>query len=154
MRFYAQLIYCTLIISSYYHQLSFKPCVSKSSSLLKMSLSRCLPEKVENLHLEYETYNFERNWDKCDYIDPCNLPEHVGKNDLLIVQWNTRGLRGKLDDIENLLNNTLEQKVGIVIINESWVTNNSRPLPKINGYKYIGKARGNRRGWCWVPSAR
>ena len=111
-----------------------------------MSLSKCPPEKVENLHLEYETYNFDRNWDTCDYIDPSKLPEHMGKNDLLIVQWNTRGLRGKLDDIESLLNRTLEQKVGIVIINKSWVTNNSPPLPKINGYKYIGKARKNRKG--------
>ena len=98
-----------------------------------MCLSKCLPEKVENLHFEYETYNFDRNWDTCDYIDPSKLSGHVGKNDLLIVQWNTRGLRGKLDDIESLLNHTLEQKVGIVIINESWVTNNSPPLPKLMG---------------------
>ena len=111
-----------------------------------MCLNNCHTEKVENLHLEYETYDFDRNWDKCDYIDPSKLPEYVGKNDLVIVQWNTRELRGKLDDIENLLNHTLEQKVGIVIINESWITNNSPPLNKINGYKYIGKARENRKG--------
>ena len=111
-----------------------------------MSLSKYLPEKVENLYLEYETYNFDRNWDNCDYTDPSKIPEYMGENDLLIVQWNTRGLRGKLDDIDNLLNHTLEQKVGIVLINESWVTNNSPPLLKIKGYKYIGKARENRKG--------
>ena len=94
------------------------------------------------LHLEYETYNFDRNWETCDYIDPSKLSGHVGKNDLLIVQWNTRGLRGKLDDIESLLNHTLEQKVGIVIINESWVTNNSPTLTQDKWVQVYRKSEG------------
>ena len=111
-----------------------------------MSLSKYSLEKVGKLDLEHEKYDFDSNWDNCDYTDPTRLPEKVGKNDLLIIQWNTRGLRGKLDDIDNLLNNTLEKKVGIVIINESWLTSKSPPLPNIKGYKYIGKPREDRKG--------
>ena len=111
-----------------------------------MSLSKPSLEKVEKIEQEYEKYDFDNQWDNCDYTDPISLSEKVGSNDLLIIQWNTRGLRGKIHDIEELLNNTLEQKVGIVMINESWLTKNGPPLPKISGYIYVGKPREDRRG--------
>ena len=64
----------------------------------------------------------------------------------MVLQWNLRGLRGKLDDIEDLLNNTLEQKVGIAIICETWLNNKSPPLPPIKGYTFAGKPRLYRKG--------
>ena len=79
-------------------------------------------------------------------MDPTSLSDNISDQDLLIVQWNLRGLRGKLDDIEDFLNNTLEQRVGIVIICETWLNNKSPPLPPIKGYTFVGKPRIDRKG--------
>ena len=111
-----------------------------------MPLSKPCLGNVEKIDQEYEKYDFDNQWDNCDYIDPSSLAEQVETNDLLIIQWNTRGLRGKIHDLEGFLNNTLEQKVGVVMINESWLTKNGPPLPKINGYRYVGNPREDRRG--------
>ena len=111
-----------------------------------MALSKYSSEKLDKIAIEYERYDYDSNWDSCDYLDPTKLPEILSETDLSIIQWNTRGLRGNLNDIDHFLNNILEQKIGIVIINESWVNSNSPPLPKIKGYNYIGKSRENRKG--------
>ena len=113
---------------------------------IPMALSKPNLEKAEGIDLESIGYDYDTNWDKCDYVDPEMLPDIVKAEDLLVLQWNLRGIRGKLNDIEDFLNNTLEQKVGIVIICETWLNNNSPPLPPITGYTFIGKPRLDRKG--------
>ena len=111
-----------------------------------MALSKPKLERQEGIDPESIGYDFDTNWDKGDYVDPETLPENVKAQDLLVLQWNLRGIRGKLDNIEEFLNHTLEQKVGIVIICETWLNNNSPPLPPIKGYTFIGKSRLDRKG--------
>ena len=114
--------------------------------LTPMILSKPKLEKPEGIDLESIGYDYDTNWDNCDYVDPETLPDIVGTQDLLVLQWNLRGILGKLNDIEDFLNNTLEQKVGIVIICETWLNNNSPPLPPIKGYTFVGKPRLDRKG--------
>ena len=111
-----------------------------------MSLSKPVFEGPKGVDLESINYDYDINWDSCDYVDPVSLPNNVSAQDLLITQWNLRGLRGKLDDIEDFLNNTLEQKVGIVIMCETWLNNKSPPLPPMKGYTFVGKPRIDRKG--------
>ena len=111
-----------------------------------MALSKPALEKIDSLGIEHTKYDFDTNWDGCDYVDPLSLADTVSAQDLLILQWNTKGLREKLDDILDFLKNTLEQKVGIVTICETWLNSKSPPLPSINGYTFIGKPRIDRKG--------
>ena len=111
-----------------------------------MSLSKPVFEGPKGVDLESINYDYDINWDSCDYVDPVSLPNNVSAQDLLIIQWNLRGLRGKLDDIEDFLNNTLEQIVGIVIMCETWLNNKSPPLPPMKGYTFVGKPRIDRKG--------
>ena len=111
-----------------------------------MALSKPLETLSSTTTRNIDNYDFPNDWDTCDYIDPTQLPINVNKHDLLILQWNTRGLRGKHDAVVNLLNNILEQKVDIVMINETWLNNKSPPLPPIAGNKFVGKPRSDRKG--------
>ena len=113
---------------------------------ISMALSKPIPDEPNGLDLESIGYDYDTNWDNCDYVDPATLSDKVDAQDLLVIQWNLRGVRGKLDDIEDFLNNTLEQKVGIVIVCETWLNNNSPPLPPIKGYNFVGKPRLDRKG--------
>ena len=113
-----------------------------------MAFSKPDIDRVDSLNTDHVRcgFNYDTNWDCCDYVDPSSLSDIVGAQDLVILQWNTRGLRGKLDDIEDFLNNILEQKVGIVLICETWLNNKSPPLLSIKVYKFIGKPRIDRKG--------
>ena len=76
--------------------------VSLSLSRTKISLSAldsyhmALSKPLEITHssstLNVDNYDFPDNWDTCDYIVPAQLPTNVNNQDLLILQWNTRGL--------------------------------------------------------------
>ena len=111
-----------------------------------MALSKPLDSVNPNNTRNIDNYDFPDDWDTCDYLDPAQLPISVNEHDLLILQWNTWGLRGKHDTVENLLNNVLEQKADVVMINETWLNNKSPPLPLIAGYKFVGKPRSDRKG--------
>ena len=113
-----------------------------------MALSKPLELTSPITDRNIDNYYFLEDWDNCDYIDHAQLPTSVNRHDLLILQWNTRGLRGKHDTISNFINNVLEQKVDIVMINETWLNNKSPPLPPIAGYKFVGKPRTDRKGGC------
>ena len=115
-----------------------------------MALSKPLEVVSLTNTRKIDNYDFPDDWDTCDYLDPAQLPIGVNKNDLLILQWNTRGLRGKHDTVENLLNNVLEQKADIIMINGTWLNNKSPPLPPIAGYKFVGKPRSDRKVVVWA----
>ena len=111
-----------------------------------MSLSKPASEEPSHKNFESISFDYNTNWDSCDYVDPTSLSDNANAQELLIIQWNLRGIRGKLDEIEDFLNNTVEQKVGIVIICETWLNNKSPQLPPIKGYTFIGKPRIDRKG--------
>ena len=110
-----------------------------------MALSKLNPYKTNSVNLDQVRYDYDTNWDCCNYVDPSSLPDSVNTEDLVVLQWNLRGLRWKLDDIDEFLNNTLEQKVGILIICETWLNNRSPLLPEVKGYIFIGKPRIDRK---------
>ena len=111
-----------------------------------MALSKPLdityPTKLNNVG----NYDFMDDWDTCDYINPTQLPISKNEHDLLIIQWNTRGLRSKYETITEFLNNKLEQKADVILINATWLNNKSPPLPPLPGYKFVGKPRTDRKG--------
>ena len=111
-----------------------------------MALSKPFEITYSSSTRNVDNYDFPINWDTCDYIVPAQLPTNVNSHDLLILQWNTRGLRGKYDAVTNLLNHVLEQKAAIIMVNETWLNNKSPQLPPIDGYKFVGKPRLDRKG--------
>ena len=111
-----------------------------------MALSKPLEIMYPSSARPVGNYDFLDGWDNCDYIDPDQLPTNKNDHDLLILQWNTRGLRGKHDTVTNFLNDVLEQKADIIMVNETWLNNQSPPLPPITGYKFVGKPRLDRKG--------
>ena len=114
-------------------------------TLYPMALSKPLdityPTKID-----VGSYDFSDEWDTCDYINPTQLPISKNEHDLLVIQWNTRGLRSKYETITEFLNNKLEQKADVIMINETWLNNKSPPLPPLPGYKFVGKPRTDRKG--------
>ena len=53
-------------------------------------------------------FDFDLEWDKCDYVDCLPLVDSNNRtddlnNDLNIVHWNIRGLSGKIDSTEIVL---------------------------------------------------
>ena len=111
-----------------------------------MALSKPLEIRDQSSPQNVGNYDFLDDWDICDYIDPVQLPISKNDHDLLILQWNTKGLRGKYDTLTDFLNNVLEQKADIIMVNETWLNNQSPPLLLITGYKFVGKPRSDRKG--------
>ena len=51
-----------------------------------MVLSKPKLEKPEGIDLESIGYDYDTNWDNCDYVDPETLPDIVKAQDLLVLQ--------------------------------------------------------------------
>ena len=49
-----------------------------------MVLSKPKLEKPEGIDLESIGYDYDTNWDNCDYVDPETLPDIVKAQDLLV----------------------------------------------------------------------
>ena len=111
-----------------------------------MAFSKPIDRTYETKINNVGNYDFLADWDTCDYLDPNQLLTNKNDHDLLIMQWNTRGLRSKHGALIEFLNNKLEQKADIIMINETWLNNHSPPLPPIPGYKFVGKPRVDRKG--------
>ena len=87
--------------------------------------------------------------DTCNYINLEDVSTlNVSHKDLLVLQLNIRGLISKQSDISKLITNCTKtsKKVGVVLLCETWVTNNTKGLINIPGYKYIGIERKNKKG--------
>ena len=84
----------------------------------------------------------------CDYVETDNCEEiQIGNNDLSMMQLNIRGLVGKQQDLKYLLSKcTKESKVDIVILVETWLTQESMSRIHMPGYSYVGKSRKTKKG--------
>ena len=120
--------------------------VSNTHTIASMTLSKPMSDRIDSVDIDHISYDYDAKWNCCNYVDLLSIPDTINNQDLVVLQWNLRGLRMKVDDIDDFLNNTLEQKVGILIINETWLNNRSPPLPEIKGYTFIGKPRIDRKG--------
>ena len=57
-----------------------------------MALSKPRLQKSEGIDLESIGYDYDTNWDNCDYVDPEILSDNVREQDLLVLQWNLRDI--------------------------------------------------------------
>ena len=66
------------------------------------------------------------------------------KSSLIILQLNCRGIKSKLDEIEELLAQLKQPDV--VILSETWLKEGEERYVDIKGYKYEGINREHKRG--------
>ena len=66
------------------------------------------------------------------------------KSRLIILQLNCRGIKSKLDKIEELLAQLTQPDV--VILSETWLKEGEKRYINIKGYKYEGINRAHKRG--------
>ena len=83
--------------------------------------------------------------DRCDYIDHDHLKEMKACNSsLFVLQVNCRGIKSKLDEIEDLLVELKEPD--IVILSETWLKEGEERYVNIKGYIYEGITRKHKKG--------
>ena len=70
-------------------------------------IDRTYEIKINNIG----NYDFLADWDTCDYLDPNQLLTNKNDHDLLIMQWNTRGLRSKHGALIEFLNTGRERLI-------------------------------------------
>ena len=99
---------------------------------------------LENKDLTNELCT-ELDFDSCSYIDPEDLTrlEPTKNSDLSILQLNIRGLLNKQDLLKNLL---LPIQPDILLLCETWLTNQTENLIDLPGYKCYHKHRKDRIG--------
>ena len=80
----------------------------------------------------------------CDYVDPENTGRiKPGKNDLSIIQINSRGLLNKIDHLRDIINYSHPD---VILLCETWLNTRTIELVEINGYKLFSKNRIDRIG--------
>ena len=80
----------------------------------------------------------------CDYVDPDNTGKiKPGKNNLSIMQINTRGLLNKIDRLREIINHS---QPDIILLCKTWLNDRTTDLIEIKGYKLISKNRTDRIG--------
>ena len=91
-------------------------------------------------------FDFDLDWDKCDYVEniPFNKDNHA--EDLNVIHWNIRGLGGKVDSLKYFLENEAKKSVDVVSLNETWLTKESEKHCNFLNYELINKPRENKRG--------
>ena len=85
--------------------------------------------------------------DSCDYVDYSECEVNRSTVDLAILQLNSRGLLGKLDKLQSLLNDVKKkQHIHVIALAETWLKKNNVNRVKVPGYKFVGSHRKCRKG--------
>ena len=75
--------------------------------------------------------------DSCDYIEPEQLTtKGCNTDNLNVIQINCRGIKSKLDDLEELLSQINEPD--LALLSETWLKDGEERFIDIKGYKYEG----------------
>ena len=100
------------------------------------------------MNLEHVDLGFNHpTLDICDYVDYAENNVKRSMVDLAILQLNSRGLLGKLDKLQSLLNDVKKrQNIHVVALAETWLKSNNVNRVKIPGYKFVGSHRKCRKG--------
>ena len=104
---------------------------------------------TDNLGNRLEPLDFvDEDNDTCDYFD---LDEDHNwiytENDFTVLQINIRGLLNKQNDLLKLTNEIAgKQKIDVMILQETWLTNANQHLVQIPGYKHYVKYRTGKKG--------
>ena len=85
--------------------------------------------------------------DNCDYLEPEQLfTKGRNNSNLNVIQINCRGIKSKLDDLEELLFQINEPD--IVLLSETWLKDGEERFIDIKNYKYEGVVRKQKRWRC------
>ena len=100
----------------------------------------------EKNHSPDTTIDLGFNWeDNCNYLPFDDIDSLCSNNkDLRVVQLNIRGMKGKLDELGNLLSKLKHPDV--VILNETWLKDSDTNRIKIDNYAFSGRPRVNKKG--------
>ena len=104
---------------------------------------------TDNLGNRLEPLDFvDEDNDTCDYFD---LNEEYNwtctDNDFTVLQINIRGLLNKQNDLLKLANEIAgKQKIDVIILQETWLTNANQHLVQIPGYKHYIKYHTGKKG--------
>ena len=109
---------------------------------------------IELINLKYKCLewntddNYSQSDDYCEYIeiDTCKCIEK-SDYDLCFIEYNVRGLLSKQKDLLAFLGRcTTKGYVDVVILVETWLTDESVKRVHLPGYEYYGTTRKNRKG--------
>ena len=87
--------------------------------------------------------------EKCDYVD---IEDCVNLNpncyNLIVMQLNVRSLLSNQSTLKQLLRDldNTKSKVDLILLCETFLTDQSRRLVRFPGYKFISTERANRKG--------
>ena len=110
---------------------------------LTMCLNNCLASKdnaINDMRLQSSDLS-----DTCEYIDyDDSWPTR--NSDLLVLQLNIRGVQGKMNELQYLIdNNPCKRVPDVILLCETWQTPCS-PSINIPGYKTFAHARSHKKG--------
>ena len=119
---------------------------SRSDSTMCFARTKTLKLLRERNHDSEISTDMGFNWeDNCDYLPFDSIETIVtNNNDLRIIQLNIRGLKGKLDELSELLGKL--KYPDVVILNETWLKDSDTSKIRINNYVFKGKPRLNKKG--------
>ena len=129
-------VYCLISLLSLF---AFKPNTVHNT----MCLSKIVKQSEIKENLDFD---FDLNWDKCDYISEELFTDISNTDrDLNIVHWNVRGLTSKTDELSLLLGQ-LRNSIDVISLNETWLSSDTKKIIDLPNYKLINKPRKNRKG--------
>ena len=132
---------CTLVLY-YYISLCF---ISTHYSVIlteKMCLSKIAKQTDIDLKVNFD---FDLNWDDCDYLNEETYTETLTDKDLNIMHWSVRGLTSKIDELKLLLGQN-KQHIDVISLNKTWLSHTFNMTPNLAGYSLVSKPRKNRKG--------
>ena len=111
-------------------------CFGKTKTL-KSLREQCISSNEPELGFNIE--------DRCDYIDHDQILEmKPNKSSLNILQLNCRGIKSKIDKIEEFL--VQLKQPDVVILSETWLKEGEEKYVDIKGYKYEVINREHKKG--------
>lgn len=101
--------------------------------------------------VDLNDYYYSFNFNECNYYhasdtitNPYNI-DNLSSNNFSILHINSRSLLNKIDDLILLLG-SFNFKFSIIAISETWLNSQTQPLARLDGYRFEGNVRGNKRG--------
>ena len=98
-----------------------------------------------NEFMNSESYDFV---DHCDYLELENItPKTLPRDNLNLLQMNVRGLVGKQNKLQSLLDK-LENYSDIhcLLLCETWLTEDTKKLITFNNHSFIGRECNTKKG--------
>ena len=105
-------------------------------------------DRLDNTRVNFNDVGLNIVTGLCDYISHDDLHSIKSTtNDLMVLQFNIRGLLSKLSTLSSIINAcSTNSKVNVILLYETWLTSDTKDLVKISGYEFVGIERENKKG--------